>query len=98
MPGEIRTQKRSALEMLRFAAKAMRLFGLMKRSNVGREKLCQANMEIAKLDPASAIRAQRVRELDEAMVQLYLGKWNATVAMKSGSSDTWGRAAAAFRS
>lgn len=90
--------QRKLRTLVGFALKSLRLFRLMKRRSAARERLYLANMEIAKLDPTSELYAQRVRELNEAMVQLYLGKWYATVATQRGERAAWRKASAAFQS
>lgn len=85
------------LALMRFAARNAKFFRAARKKDRVRAALCLANIEIAKLDPAGPLYAERVRELDAAMIELHKGKWYATEATRTGSSERWKQTFAALR-
>lgn len=90
-------QRLGMLGLVKFAARNAKFFRAARKKDRVRATLCLANMELAKLDPASPLYAERVREFDAAMITLHLAKWRATAATRSGSRREWKQAFAALR-
>ena len=83
---------------LKFAWRNASAFKAYRARDRLRVSLCLANMAIAGLDPLDPLTFQRIRELDQASIHHYQGKWYATRALASGErrSPYWQRAFAAF--
>lgn len=83
----------TTLGMLRFAFKNRKYLRLLRQYRESlKAPLTLANMELGKMGYGDVKFAQHVQEFNQAVIELYKGRWYATQALKSGSKVDWKRA------
>lgn len=78
--------------MAKYALDNINFFRVYSRLDKVKTMLTRVNMELCKLDPAEHVYEMRVKEFNQAMIELTKGRWYATRAVESKSKTDWKKA------
>jgi len=85
-------QRMNFLDVVRYLFKNLKAVRALRQIEEARFALLLANMKLARLSYADPVRAQRLKEFNQAMIELAKGKWYAAQAMDTRSRTDWNNA------